>query len=250
MSEPTQPNNPGGNPGPWNTGQPGQGQGQPGPWNTGQPGQPGPTQNGYGYPAPAGPPQPGYSNYPGPGGQPQGYAYPGSPYGQMPQAENPTRPKQVNTGFWLLVTSAVLGLISLPFAISFMNSPEFIDKLQETARNANVEIDSSYISAAIAGGTFSTVLSGIFALAVSLGLAFLVRAGFNWARILVTIFAAFSLFGVFNLFFTGPIAGVLTLAQILVTVGAVVLLFMKPSNEYFARKKEFRQAQKFGGYQG
>jgi hypothetical protein len=239
MSEPTQPNNPGGNPGPWNTGQPG----QPGP------GQPGPGQNGYGYPAPAGPPQPGYSNYPGPGGQPQGYAYPGSPYGQMPQAEDPVRPKQVNMGFWLLIGSAILGLLTLPFAISFMNSPEFIDNLQGVAREADVELDSAFISTAIAGSTFSTVLSGIFALAVSVGLAFLVRAGFNWARILVTIFAAFSLFGIFDLFFTGPIAGVLTLAQILVTVGAVVLLFMKPSNEYFARKKAFRQAQKFGGNQ-
>jgi ABC-type multidrug transport system fused ATPase/permease subunit len=236
MSEPTQPNN---NPGPWNTGQPG----QPGP------GQPAPGQNGYGYPAPAGPPQPGHSNYPGPGGQPQGYAYPGSPYGQMPQAENPARPKQVNMGFWLLVGSAILGLLTLPFAISFMNSPEFIDNLQGVAREANVELDSAFISTAIAGSTFSTVLSGIFALAVSVGLAFLVRAGFNWARILVTIFAAFSLFGIFDLFFTGPIAGVLTLAQILVTVGAVVLLFMKPSSEYFARKKAYRQAQKFGGYQ-
>jgi hypothetical protein len=233
MSEPTQPNNPGGNPGPWNTGQPG----QPGP------GQPGQGQNGYGYPAPARPPQPGYSNYPGPGGQPQGYAYQGSPYGQMPQAEDPARPKQVNMGFWLLVGSAVLGLLTLPFAISF------IDNLQGVAREANVELDSAFISTAIAGSTFSTVLSGIFALAVSVGLAFLVRAGFNWARILVTIFAAFSLFGIFDLFFTGPIAGVLTLAQILVTVGAVVLLFMKPSNEYFARKKAYRQAQKFGGYQ-
>lgn len=244
MSEPTQPNNnPGGNPGPWNAGQPGQGQ-------PGQ-GQPGANLNGYGNPAPAGPPQNGYGYpaQPGQPGPPQGYAYPGSPYGQMPQAEDPARPKKIDLAFWLLIGSAVLGLISLPIGIAYMNSPEYLEYLETVARDLGVEVDSTSLSAGIAGSTASSVVSGIVGLAVRVGLAFLIRAGFNWARILITIFAALSLFSLLGLFVTGPVVGILTLASIVATIAAVVLLFMKPSSEYFARKKAYRQAQKFGGVQ-
>jgi hypothetical protein len=222
VSEPNQPNN---NPGPWNAPQ-------------------GPGQQ-----APQSPPQ-GVSPYPGPQtGQPQGYAYPGSPYGQMAPAEEPARPKQINLAFWFLIGSAVAGLIALPLSIAWMNSPEYLEYLETVARDLGVDVDPTYLSASIASATATSVVSGIIGLAVRVGLAFLVRAGFNWARIVITIFAVLSLFSLIGLFVTGPVVGVLNLAAIAATIAAVVLLFMKPSSEYFARKKAYRQAQKFGGYQ-
>ncbi|WAP51463.1 hypothetical protein OL239_16860 [Arthrobacter sp. ATA002] len=266
MSEPTQPNNnPGDAPGPWNPG--GQGPGQQGSQGSQGPGQggnyPGPPAGnpypgppaGNPYPGPQGgpgyPAQPGYPGQPGPGypGQPQGYAYPGSPYGQMPPAEDPPRPKQVNQAFWLLIASAVLGLISLPISIAYMNSPEYLEYLEDVFGGMGAEVDSEYLSAAIAGSTASSIVSGLFGLAVRVGLAFLVRSGFNWARVLITIFAVLSLFSLLGLFVTGPLVAALSLAAMLATLAAVVLLFLKPSSEYFARKKAYRQAQKFGGYQ-
>ncbi|MCC9195295.1 hypothetical protein QNO08_02970 [Arthrobacter sp. zg-Y820] len=228
MSEPTQPSiQPGPNPGPWNQGQPGQ-------------------QGTGGYPAPGAPS--GYS-YPAPAGQPQGgYGYPQSPAGQMVPAQEPARPQQVNLAFWLLIGSAVLGLIALPFAIAYVNSPEYLETMEETFRNAGLQVDSTTLAASVASGTASAAVSGIIGLGVRVALAFLVRAGFNWARITITVFAALSLIGLFGLFTAGTMSGFLTLAAMLATFAAVVLLFMKPSSEYFARKKAYRQAQKFGGY--
>ncbi|WP_104054945.1 MULTISPECIES: hypothetical protein [unclassified Arthrobacter] len=242
MSEPNQPNDQSGNnPGPWNSGQPG----QPAPGQQ-QPGQQGPYQGGQAYPGAQG-----NYNYPASGDSSAqgGYAYPGSPYGQMTPAEEPPRPKQIDQAFWLLIASAVLGLIALPFGLIYVNSPEYLDTLEETLRNAGLEVDSDTLAAGVASGTLSAVLSGIFGLAVRVALACLVRAGYNWARILITIFAVLSLIGLIGLFAAGTVSGVLTLLALLATFTAVVLLFMKPSSEYFTRKKAYRQAKKFGGYQ-
>ncbi|MDN3482390.1 hypothetical protein QMA10_10705 [Arthrobacter sp. APC 3897] len=237
MSEPNQPNDQSGN--------------NPGPWNSGQPGQPGqqPAQGGQAYPG--GPGTPGNYNYPAPGGSPAqgGYAYQGSPYGQMTPAEEPPRPKQIDQAFWLLIASAVLGLIALPFGLIYVNSPEYLETLEETLRNAGLDVDSDTLSAGVASGTLSAVLSGVVGLAVRVTLAFLVRAGFNWARIVITIFAVFSLLGLIGLFAAGTVSGILTLLALLATFTAVVLMFMKPSSEYFTRSKAYRQAKKFGGYQ-
>ncbi|MCC3271088.1 hypothetical protein MUG94_03150 [Arthrobacter gengyunqii] len=241
MSEPTQPNDQSGNnPGPWNSGQQ---PGQPAPGQ--QPGQQSPYQGGQ-----ANPGAPGNYNYPAPGAPGQnGYAYQGSPYGQMTPAEDPSRPKQVDQAFWLLIASAVLALIALPFALVYVNSPEYLDSLEETFRNAGLEVDSDTLAASVGAGTLTAVLSAIFGLAVRVALAFLVRAGHNWARILITIFAVLGLIGLIGLFSSGAVAGTLTLLATLATLAAVVLLFMKPSSEYFTRKKAYRQAKKFGGYQ-
>ena len=244
MSEPTQPNNPSGNnPGPWNPGQPAPGQpgqgGQPG-----QPGQPGPNQGGQPYPG-----TPGNYNYPGSGSPAQGnYAYQGNPFGQSAPAEEPARPKQVNQAFWLLIASAVLGLIALPFALVYVNSPEYLDTVEETLRSAGLDVDSEALSNGVAAGTLTAVFSGILGLAVRVALALLVRAGYNWARIIITIFAVFSLFGLIGLFSTGTLSGIITLLATLATIAAVVLLWMKPSSEYFTKKKAYRQAKKFGNY--
>jgi len=232
MTEPGQPD--------YNAGQGGTGS-NPG---AGQPGQPGQQPGAY-----PGQPQGGYA-YPGSQpGQPQGgYAYPGNPYGQMAPTQEPARPKEVNLAFWLLIATAVLGLIALPFTISYFNSPEYLDLVEQTARDAGLSVDPNYLSATIAGATVGAVLGSLFSLAVSVTLAFLVRAGYNWARIVVTVFAAFSLFGLIGIFAAGPMVGILTLLSILATVAAVVLLFLKPSNDYFNQKKAYRQARKFGGY--
>ncbi len=167
----------------------------------------------------------------------------------MSPAEEPPRPKQINQAFWLLIASAVLGLIALPFSLIYVNSPEYLDTLEETLRNAGLEVDSDSLASGVAAGTFSAILTGILGLAVRVALALLVRAGYNWARIIITIFAVFSLIGLIGLFSAGAASGVLTLLATLATFAAVVLLFMKPSSEYFTRKKAYRQAKKFGGYQ-
>ncbi|MET4060130.1 amino acid transporter [Arthrobacter sp. UYP6] len=234
MSEPTQPNNQSGsNPGPWNSGQ------------QGQPGQQGPHQGGQPNPG-----APGGYNYPGQASPAQGgYAYPGNPYGQTPPAEDPARPQQVNMAFWLLIGTAVLGLISLPFTISYMNSPEYLEYLETVSRDLGLQVDSQALADSVAGSTISTVLGVILGTAVRVGLALLVRAGFNWARIVLTILAVLSLIGLIGLFTTGPVVGVLTLVSLVATLAAVVLLYMKPSGEYFTRKKAYRQAKKLGAYQ-
>lgn len=197
-------------------------------------------------------PGPGNWNYPGPQANPPqgGYGYPGSPYGQAAPMEEPARPREVNLAFWLLIATAALGLAALPVTLAFLDSPAYLELVEDTNRALGLTVSADELSATVGLAKASTVIGGIIGAAVSVVLAFLVRAGFNWARILVTVFAALSLFGLLGLFDAGQAAGILTLVSILATIAAAVLLFLKPSNEYFTRKKAFRQARKFGGYQG
>jgi hypothetical protein len=82
------------------------------------------------------------------------------------------------------------------------------------------------------------VIFGLIGIALYLLVAFGVRAGKNWARILGTVFAVLSLFGLAQL-------GLNTVV-ILLGVAAIVLLYLPVSSAYFKETA----ARKFGYYGG
>lgn len=214
---------------------------QPSPIPGGNPGQPGPPQ---GQPYPGQPGPPGYGFRPQPG---SGYQV--RPHRPVPQEGEPPRPGQVKLAFWLLLGSAVLAAIAVPVTLGYVNSPEYIAWLGSIiARYAGLEIHAIYLSAGIATLSLSAVMWGTFDIAARVVLASLVRAGYNWARIFVTISAGLSLFALPAMFQAGPASGFLVLAALLISVAAIVLLLGRPSGEYFARMKAFRRARKFSGY--
>lgn len=235
-------------------------QGQPPP---GQ--QPAPYGTGYGgaqYPHPAGPaPQPSYgtgyggAQYPNAGPSPDqaqqpygqqppygGYPYnPYSPYGSpaglgskdVPPAE---RPAIMIVG---LVLKILASLPFLAFGVLFLLAPLDADTLPAEVLDNPQLVD--------AGVTIETVVGivraagGVFVVLALLYIVFAVLAftGRNWARIIVTVmtvgFTAFLLLGL-----TGGVAAAdpaslaILLVLILLPVAGVVILFLPPSNAYFA----------------
>jgi hypothetical protein len=125
----------------------------------------------------------------------------------------------------------VLTLIGIPLTIAVLNASEgqaMIQRALEGQGSQGAEISvSSIVGVAI---TFvviiSLVMAGLYAL-----VAFKVRQGKNWARILGTVLAAISLLGLTQI-------GVGTIT-ILLGVAAIVLLYLPQSAPYFRKQQAF-----------
>jgi hypothetical protein len=162
-------------------------------------------------------PMPGQYGYPG--GQPQ--------YG----AGKPAPPREVLIAFWLIIGAAVLNLVN-SFVIAATanriisdawNDPAFQDQLRQAAGGQDISsITPDMIAGAV--GTMS-VIFGLIAAGLYLLVAFGVKAGRNWARILGTIFAVLSLAMLAQ--------GVLGVLTFLLGAAAIVLLFLPVSSAFF-----------------
>lgn len=182
------------------------------------------------------PPQPGQGQYGQSYGyqpaQPSGYSSPGAPQ-QQGQPKGPA-PREVVLGFWLIIAGGVLSLINN--LVTSFRLPDVLTASQMDAlRDANVDVQD-------AGGFvvwFSVVLS-IIGLGLYVLIAWFILKGHNWARILGTVFAAFSAVGLLvslPVYVMSPL-GWLSLLSSLAGIAGIVMLYLRPSNPYF-RRREF-----------
>lgn len=174
-------------------------------------------------------------------GQPSQYGQP-QQFGQAPQGGQAPWPSQqpaatsgvpqlVNISFWMILAAGVLNLIGIPVALAMVNSPEFGSMMDEAMKaqggNPGIDLESFRGIVATIIVVFSVISAGLYAL-----VAFNVRKGKNWARILGTVFAGISLLGLGSM-------GLGTIT-ILLGIAAIVMLYLPASAPYF------RKAQPFG----
>jgi len=184
------------------------------------------------YPAAPYPGSPQYPAAPYPGGQ----QYPGAP-ASLPPA--PAVPGSVTGAFAIFVISAIWAVISV---ILVLNSSIWDEALAAARESGAITTNADSVISVVK--TTSIAFAVIFA-ALYVFFAFKMRSGRNWARITLTVLAALSLIQAFgyraNVTVNGRIyetsalwQGVLAAALSLI---AIVLMYVKPSNEYFAAMK-------------
>lgn len=162
--------------------------------------------------------------------QPSGYSYPGAT--GAGQAKGPA-PREVVIGFWLIIAAGVLSLINN--LVTSFRLPEVLTSSQmDSLRDANVDIND-------AGGFvvwFSVVLS-IIGLGIYVLIAWFILKGHNWARILGTVFAAFSAVGLLVSFpvYVLSLLGWLSILSSLAGIAGIVMLYLRPSTPYFQRRE-------------
>ena len=181
----------------------------------------------------------------GPGGVPQ-YGQPQSgqspygqsPYGQSPYGQYPSEqvqattgdgvPKLVNYSFWMIIAAGVLSILSVLIAIPTLDDPAMRSTFEEQLRGSGQNIAFEDVKGFIIGTmvVFALIGAGLYAL-----VAFNVRKGKNWARILGTVFAALSVFSLFPL-------GLNTLVGLL-GIAAIVMLYLPGSAPYFQKPQPF-----------
>ena len=144
------------------------------------------------------------------------FAQAGAPYAGAPTGPlvPPKRPKQVDSAFTLLMVILGLTVLSVPAGILLTNA-------------AGPDVPMA--------GVMFLVVVGIICLAVTLVAAIFIRKGRNWARILLAVYTALSVLAlVINI-------GLLGWWAVLALVITTVMLFRKPSPQYFQAMSQYRQ---------
>jgi len=154
-----------------------------------------------------------------------------NPSGEPPYGAATTRgarPTSVDLAVKLIWANIALGIISA--VVTFVMLDSIVD---EQLRASGVS-EGQTADAVRAG----TIIGLVFGLVVSVALytlvAIFISKGHNWARIVYTVLAALSLLGgVFGLMGQPAILVILTLISLLLTIGAVVMLYRSDSNAWF-----------------
>jgi len=167
---------------------------------------------------------------------PQAPQYGQSPYGQSPYAQYPSDqpqaqgavPQLVNTSFWLIIAAGALWVISMLVSLGTLDTPAVRDMFEQQMAASGTSVDFESIKGVLIGTivVFAAISAGLYAL-----VAFNVRKGRNWARILGTVFAALSVFNIVPL-------SLATLAA-LVGIAAIVLLYLPAAAPYFQKRQPF-----------
>jgi hypothetical protein len=186
------------------------------------------------------PPQYGQPQY---GQQPYGQPPQGpSPYGQSPYAQYPSQqpqgqagvPKLVDRAFWMIIAAGVLSILSLLVSIPTLDDPVMRRTFEDQLRGSGQNIPFEDIKPIIIGTMVIVTLigAGLYAL-----VAFNVRKGKNWARILGTVLAALSIFSIAPL-------GINTVVVVL-GITAIIMLYTPAASPYFQKQQPF--ANPYGG---
>ena len=161
------------------------------------------------------------------------------PIGDREYAQAPTRPKPVNTAFTLWVVNAALGLIT--FVVSLLVGGDAArDAARDQLRASGETISDAQIDSAV---TAALAVAGIIAalfFALYLLFAFKMRAGRNWARIVLTVLGVLGIIS--NLYSlaaggAGGVGLVLTVIQVALIGTAIFLMWQKESTHYFEAAK-------------
>ncbi|NUT72699.1 hypothetical protein [Pseudarthrobacter sp. C4D7] len=162
-----------------------------------------------------------------------------SPYNQSPYAQYPSEqpqaagsngvPQLVNISFWLLIASAAIFVISMLTGLTQLDDPQFRQAFEQQVQASGAGVTYDDIKSVIAG---TLVVFAIIGAALYLLVAFFIRKGKNWARILGTVFAALSILGLFGVPSFGTLGTVLGIA-------AIVLLYLPAAAPYFRKQQPF-----------
>lgn len=210
------------------------------------------------------PQQGGYPQYPQHPQYPQQFQYPGDPrQGGYPQQVHPyaappispydmagvPRPKTVETAFWIAVVVPVLATVL--FVVGIFLQRDAMNAALSSAGDPDVQEVAGNVAMVGIGIMvfFYVVLTGLWIL-----FGFKMRAGRNWARITLTVFAGLwlfiSLFQLMGATSTTVVAGgtstsldlsgvamaltyTTTAVSFLAMVAFIVLVYLKPSNWFF-----------------
>jgi hypothetical protein len=183
-------------------------------------------------------------------GQQSPYGQQPSPYGQQApqygqdtnwpsQQPGPTTvPQLVNISFWMIIAAGILSAIS-SLILATTGSDAFINSMIQQAARQGSEFPAGSLEGMRGGIVVAAVIGAIVSLGLYALVAFPVRKGKNWARILGTVFAAISVLGLAGLFQFGATYGILQLLVILLGVAAIVLLYLPASAPYFRKPQPF-----------
>jgi hypothetical protein len=174
---------------------------------------------------------------------------PPTPGGRGP-AEPPARPTTVTLAFvaWLVMTA--LSLISLILVLTSPIWDQAVAAGLQAPDTNGVRIDASTV---VNAAKITSVVGFLIGAALYLLFAFKMRAGRNWARVVLTVIGVLGvLSAVLPTYRSVTVNGNTFVVQnygihwigLALLVAALVLMFLPASNTYFSVSKAYRQAHR------
>jgi hypothetical protein len=160
------------------------------------------------------------------GGFPQA---PQPPEGWAAPPQRGARPASVENAVRLMFVTALFSLIGIIVTLATK------DDLRKRIRADNPGSDQARLDDLVNSAIAIAIVIAVVLLALYVALAFQVRKGKNWARIVTWVFAGLGVLGaLFAMAGTAtPISRVLSIVQGLIDVAIIVLLAKADSNQYF-----------------
>ena len=194
---------------------------------------------------PNAPQYPGAGQYPtggqyATGGQYPGGAYPGAPV--VVAREKPATPGSVWIAWLIYLLAAVVGVVG---AVLVFNSDVYKDALNDAIANSDTVTQSTINSIK----TIAIAIGIIFA-ALFVFFDFMMRAGRNWSRIVLTVLSALSIISAFSTSrsvtvgdhtYNSSGTSIVSIISGVIAVIAIVLMFLPASNLYFKASLAFRK---------
>ncbi|MEA5365342.1 hypothetical protein VA596_37840 [Amycolatopsis sp., V23-08] len=152
-----------------------------------------------------------------------------SPSGAAAQA----RPSTIEGAFWAFIASTVISLLG--GILVFGNRDALADATRTSSQQSGSSLTEAQIDQLVTIGIVVALVIAVVIALLYLLFAFKLRAGRNWARIVLTVITALQLLSV--------LVGQSTWAgyvSVLAAVVGVVLSFMAPSNAYINASKTIR----------
>ncbi|KDN19100.1 hypothetical protein [Amycolatopsis rifamycinica] len=146
------------------------------------------------------------------------------------QAAAPPRPGTVEGAFWAFLAATVISLVG--GLLIFGNRDSIASAARDSNRQRGGNLTDAQIDQAVNFTMITAVVIAVIIAALYLLFAFKLRAGRNWARIVLTVLTALQLLSV--LIGQSTIAGYVA---VLAAVIGVALSYAGPSNAYFAAAK-------------
>ncbi|WP_189060428.1 hypothetical protein [Longimycelium tulufanense] len=159
------------------------------------------------------------------GQQPMPGSYPAPPPLSEPDTQTLEPPTEVKISFWLWIAGAVLSLLAP--VLLFASRDELLTEARRTQGGELSQAELETIVNATIGfvAVFFLIFAGLFVL-----FAFKMKAGRNWARITLTVLTAIIMLFTLGSSLTG-------LIPVLVSIVAIVLMFLPKANAYFQAAK-------------
>ena len=168
------------------------------------------------------------------------YYNPGAAAYQPAQA--PVAPPIMNTIFFMLLSAAVLQILATILGAMTVNSENFRNQITSEIEGQNVKgVTAQVIDTTVLFALVGVIVVGVVAVIAYVIFGLFIKRGLGWARIVGLVLAIASLSQLFNM--TMP-AGIVTILQVLLGIGAIVLCFTGPAAVFFTEKKNFRLANK------
>jgi len=168
-----------------------------------------------------------------------GTGQPAGGLGPMP-GDNDTRravvaaPDDVQKSFMLWLVSIGIGLLGAIVGVVFADRDKAID---EAMRNGS-DLTRDQASSLVTGILIGTAVVVLIILALELFFVFKMRAGKNWARILLTVLGVLGILSsLYGLTAGLTFGAVLNIVSVIVLIAAIVFMFKPAASAYFSQSK-------------